>query len=243
MLSPDDKEIIKQVLNNEKLKDRLLNETFRDEYAKGKGMCGMGMVGGQLSTVMNAPIQQGMPSISATGGRVNVRKISLDDLEGQGLLDFIKKAIDVGKSIYGKVAPFIDVGKKVSEIVGTTKDAIQNLRRKEGDQTGFGMKKTKKTKTNKTLDSVLESIINKKGGKKVKSQIVPVEAMGDAEGMGVKTQVIGQMPTLKKLTGGRKVNKWIEFLQSKKIKIKDIPKKGTEAHNKFMSEYSAFKSS
>jgi hypothetical protein len=232
MLSPDDKEIIKKVLLNDKLKDKLLNETFRGEYARGKGM-----MGGQLKTVMNAPIQQGMPSISATGGRVNVRKISLDDLEGQGLMDFIKKAIDVGKNIYGKVAPFVDVAKKGVEIIGTTKDAIKNLRRKEGDQTGFGMKKTK------TLDSVLKGIINKKGGKKVKSQIVPVEVMDDAEGMGFKTQVIGQMPNLKKLTGGRKVNKWIQFLQSKKIKVKDIPKKGTQDYNKFMKEYSVFKSS
>jgi hypothetical protein len=231
MLSHDDRKIIEQVLNNEKLKDKLLNDTLRGEYARGKGM-----MGGKLQTVMNTPIQQGLPSISAVGSGGRIRKLDLDDLEGEGIMDFIKKAIDVGKSIYNKVAPFVDVAKKGFEIVGTTKDAIKNLQRKPGDQTGYGMKKAK-------MNELLKTILKKEGGRKVKNQVIPMEVIGDMEGSAYQTQVIGERaPALKLLKGGRKVNKWIQFLQSQKVKVKDIPKKGTEEHKKFMKQYDAFKS-
>lgn len=252
MLGPDDRKIVQMVLNNTKLTDRLLNQTLRGDYPRGAGRSG-GMMGGSFQTVQNYPLMQQMPSIAAPG-RVGsgVRRLTVDDLEGEGLFDFIKKAIEVGKKVFSKIKPaietgkkIIDVGQKVGDVVSKTKEAIESAKQTikgepaPNQQTGFGIKRKK------SLKSIIKDIEKETGGRKKRKMITrPVIVEQDiseiGNGMKFKTQVIEKPKSEMK---GMGKNPWIAFLQMKKMKVKDLPKKGTPNHKKLMNEYNKFKSS
>jgi hypothetical protein len=256
MLGPRDRKIIDEVIRRDVEANNLLNRTFRDEYPKGKGMMmmrnstynGLGMmtIGSGLQTVQNTRIQQGLPSIGAVGPRRI--DISQMNMEGEGLGDFIKslvkgvsKAVIVGKKVYDKAKPIVEKGIEVakqvapvvSDVIQSVKDIKDEINKKpESEEVSVnpsGSSK-KKRKSLKQVMNMIEKMKGNKGGnccggKKIKSDVI--STMEDVQEIG---------------SGKKKLNPWIRFLQMKKLKIKDLPKKGTDNHKKMMDEYQKFKS-
>lgn len=243
------KKIIDEVIRRDVESTRLLNRTFRDEYPKGRGMdcngnCnggalmrtstynGMGMpMGMGLKTVMNPGV--GMPTIGAIG-LPRVINTSEMNMEGEGFVDFIKsaikgvsKAVKVGKKIYDKAKPIAEkVMPIVSDVIQSVKDIKEELKNKPEEENenkeGSGKRKPKSLKQ---VLKMIENVKPKKGGKKVKSAIINLPTTDMKE--------IG--------SGKKKLNPWISFLKIKKMKVKDLPKKGTDEHSKMMIEYNKFK--
>lgn len=256
MLGPSDRKIINEVIRRDIEANNLLNRTFRDEYPKGKGMMmrsstynGLGMmnIGSGLQTVQNTRIQQGLPSIGAVGVPRRI-DISQMDMEGEGFGDFIKslvkgvsKAVTVGKKVYDKAKPIvqksIEVAKQVapvvSDVIQSVKDIKDEMKKQpESEEVPYKLSGSgkKKRKSLKQVMDMIEKMKGKKGGKccggkKIKSAVIP--PMEDVQETG---------------SGKKKLNPWIRFLQMKKLKVKDLPKKGTAEHSKMMDEYNKFKS-
>lgn len=276
MLGPSDKKIIDQIIKRDEEANRLLNRTLRGDYAIGKGLpnysdcnCegsamvrtanknGFGVLGGQLKTVQNMKIQQGLPSIGAVGPRVI--DVSQMDMEGEGFADFIKglvknisKGISVGKKIYEKAKPIveksIDVAQKVapvvSDVIQSVKDIKEEMKKKSDEeqsqpsQEGSGKKKQKSLKQVVKMVEKMKGKKDKKGGamcggKKVKPAVVP--PMEDVEETG------GKKSNKKDKKVVQSTNPWICFLTMKKLKPRELPKKGTAEHKKMMDEYQKFK--
>lgn len=133
-----------------------------------------------------------------------------DEVAGSGLKDKLKNLFkDAGKQVLKSVAP---------AVVEKGTDVLKNLGSK-----GIDMLKNKINEKIQGLGKRNKK--NKKGS-------------GSVGLVAASTQIPTDIAVKDKLVGsGKKTNKWLTFLKSKKLSPKTMPKKGTKDYDKLIKEY------
>jgi hypothetical protein len=162
------------------------------------------------------PLLLGSLAAPLLGKLFGGKKLPKSDMEG-GIIgeligDMMGTLFKRGAQMLPKMA--MNLGKRyLNEVVDKTKQTFQQH---GSDILHRGIDIVK----DKAIDVIRDVLPPKSGGKKL-----------------TKKQLIEAMTSTK--SGGRKntANKWINFLQSKNLNPRTMPKKGTKEYNKLMSEY------